>query len=219
MTKLRTGILVELFDPTAVASEDAIHEVCGLISECGYEIDGVEDRWNGTTVQFSSLVPTVHGCVHLDNQLARFHTTIYEHKTVRSMVTSSDELFFEYILKPMHPHIGNLLTEEVDVSDKWKKMNPAAQEFLMDAVRQYWSSKGTEHEVYVFDPDDLSSDLGTSDRVAAFDDVIRQQFMTLMDDTLVLSRTLADDLRNHPELFDYLEGAPGESSKGQLNLD
>ena len=47
------------------------------------------------------------------------------------------------------------------------------------------------HDIYVFDPEDLGSDMSPTERVSAFDDVIRQQFMTLMNDTLVLSRTLA----------------------------
>ncbi len=187
--RLRPGTLVDLFDRTRVPSESSLGELCMIIGECGFNITAVEDTWSETTIRFSCPQPIVNGSMRVDRNRSAFDVVLVDDKGVlHRLQTRDDEKAFEYVSSYLAP---NLVTEEVDIREKYKKLSESARSLLSWLLQQYTASG-----VYAFSPNDIGSDLDEVSKSEGIDLLIQQGFLRMTrKDTLVLDRTLADDMR------------------------
>ncbi len=188
--RIRSGTLVELFDRSAIPSEAAVGELCLIINECGYGVDEVSDSWNETVIGFSNRDMHVHGSMKVDRIRGVFDTVVVDHRGLsHRMATNNDVKVFEYI--------SGYLTEEVDLKDKYANLSSPARNLLSWLLQQYASSG-----VYAFSINDIGSDMSASDKNDAVDLLIQQGFLRMTrKDTLVLDRTLADDMRGKSDIL------------------
>jgi hypothetical protein len=188
--RLRPGTLVDLFDRTAVPSEASLGEICAIIGECGFNVTAVEDTWSDTIIRFTCPSPIVNGSIRVDRSRSSFDVLIADDKgEIHRLQTRSDSKAFEYVSSYLSPRMVN---EEVDIRDKYKNLSDSARDLLSWLLRQY-SSGG----IYAFSPNDIGSDMSQSARTEGIDLLIQQGFLRMTrKDTLVLDRTLADDMRS-----------------------
>ncbi len=200
--RIRSGTLVELFDRSAIPSEAAVGELCLIINECGYGVDDVSDSWNETVVGFSNRDMHVYGSVKVDRSRGLFDVAVVDHKGVSHRIaTNNDARVFEYI--------SSYLMEEVDLKDKYANLSDPARDLLSWLLQQYASSG-----VYAFSINDIGSDMSASDKSNAVDLLIQQGFLRMTrKDTLVLDRTLADDMRGKSDTLG------GDKNNGDGGLD
>lgn len=187
--RLRPGTLVDLFDRTTVPSEGTLGELCVIIGECGFNVTAVEDTWTETIIRFSCPAPIVNGSLRVDRSRSTFDVLIAdENGALHRLQTRSDEKAFAYVASYLEPR---LVTEEVDIREKYKHLTEPSKNLLSWLLRQYTASG-----VYAFAPNDIGSDLSEADRTEGIDLLVQQGFLRMTrKDTLVLDRTLADDMR------------------------
>jgi hypothetical protein len=192
--KLRPGTLVDLLDRTAIPSEASLGELCLIVNECGYGVTEVSDTWKETVVSFTSPKPMVNGSVRVDRDRGAFDVVIIDHNgKLHRLMTTSDEKAFEYLSK----YAGPVITEEVDIREKYKQLEHPARHLLSWMLQQYAASA-----VYVFAPNDIGEDMDLGDKDQAVDQLIEQGFLRMSGkDALVLDRTLADDMKDKSDLL------------------
>lgn len=184
MKSLRSGTIVELFDPSSSPSEAALGEICLIVNECGYGVTEVEDNNNSTTIMFENPEMNVNGSIVIDRLNGFFHVTIIDNLGGQHNVTTKkDETAFN--------HISRYLNEEVELKDKYNKLEYSAKYLLSWILKQYIANG-----VYVFSFNDLGLDLDESTKEDSVNELVDQGFLRMSKkNVLILDRTLADDLR------------------------
>lgn len=182
MKNLRSGTIVELFDPSSTPSEAALGEICFVINECGYAVTNVSDEDNSTVIMFENLKSNVNGCIILDRSNATFNVSIIDsNRKSHNLSTKEDKTVFDYMKK--------CLNEEVSLKKKYEQLDISAKQLLAWILKQY-KTKG----IYVFSFNDLGLDLDDATEHEAVSSLIDQEFLRASKkNTLILDRTLADD--------------------------
>lgn len=184
MKNLRSGTIVELFDPSSSPSEAALGEVCLFVNECGYGVTEVEDKSNSTIIMFENSEMNVNGSIIIDRSTGLFNVSVIDSLgKSHNITTNKDVTAFK--------HMKRYLNEEVELRDKYNSLEQSSKYILSWILRQYMASG-----VYVFSFNDLGIDIDESTKEEAINDLVDQGFLRMSKkNVLVLDRTLADDLR------------------------
>lgn len=183
MKKLRSGTIVELFDPSSTPSEAALGEFCFAIKECGYGVTEVNNELNSIVVMFENIKTKINGCVILDRSNETFNLSIIDRfGKSHNFLTKKDNVVFECMKR--------YLNEEVELKAKYEKLDISAKQVLAWILNQY-KTEG----IYVFSFNDLGLDLDDVTEHDAISSLVDQEFLRASrKNTLILNRTLADDL-------------------------
>lgn len=183
--RLRSGTITELFDASSSPSEAALGEICLVVSECGYGVTEVLDENNSTVIMFESSDGDINGSIVIDRINSVFSVSVIDnHGKSHNITTKKDDVAFNY----MKQH----LTEEIKLSAKYKKLGQSSRYVLAWIMRQY-----TSNGIYVFSFNDIGLDLDESTKEEAINDLVDQGFLRMSKkNTLILDRTLADDIRD-----------------------
>lgn len=185
MKNLRSGTLIELLDRSTEPSEAALGELCLVIKECGYDVSEVKDENNSIVVFFENYEMNLNGSIIIDRMSSVFSINVVDRDgKYHNIFTKNDTKAFDYIKK--------YINEEVELRSKFKKLNDSAKYLLSWIMRQY-STGG----IYVFSYNDLGVDIDESTKQEAINSLVDHGFLRMSkNNTLILDRTLADDLRD-----------------------